>query len=346
MMAGMTTLTRSTLAASIALSLLSGGCFLLGEGGAKFIEADDVRLDLPGAVSDRDVDPSMIHGDLHDAAIRVTEDVNTWVTSMVETSARVVEYLDRVPETSRDGSTRVYGPYADRDGRDLAWLVRIDESADTTTFELHVGPRAAASQAEMSKLMSGSLVATEEDRSGGFTLDFDVVEKYPEVKGEAAKLYTYAGAVDVTFERQLGSEFKHIDMDLQGLSVIYEGFLDDDAFFGDDTYTYHRAADGSGSFRLALLGEWDDFGWSGPAQENMTLEWAWTPTGEGRTRGSIVEVDGVGDMKHGDLALAECFGADGYLTWRQINDAYLVEAPEYNLGDPKSCALGVDAFDK
>ena len=97
---------------------------------------------------------------------------------------------------------------------------------------------------------------------------------------------------------------------------------------------------------LALLGEWDDFGWSGPAQENMTLEWAWTPTGEGRTRGSIVEVDGVGDMKHGDLALEECFGADGYLTWRQINDAYLVEAPEYNLGDPKSCALGVDAFDK
>ena len=38
-------------------------------------------------------------------------------------------------------------------------------------------------------------------------------------------------------------------------------------------------------------------------------------------------------------------GADGFLTWRQINEPYLVEAPDYDLGDPKSCAIGVDAFD-
>lgn len=342
----MTTLTRSTLATSFALSLLSGGCFFLGDSGKHpFIEADDVRLDLPGAVSDRDVDTTMIHGALHDAALRVSEDVNTWITTLVETSARVVEFLDGVPETSRDGNTRVYGPYADRDGRDLSWLIRIGEQDDTTSFEIHVGPRSAASQSDMSKLLSGTLVASEESRSGGFDLDFDVVEKYPEMKGEAGELYTYAGAVSVTFERQLGSEYKHIDMDFQDLSVLYEGFLDDDAFFGDDTYSYHRDADGAGSFRLALLGEWDDFGWSGPAQENMTLEWAWNPKGEGRTRGSIIEVDGVGDMKHGDLALEECFGADGYLTWRQINAPYLVEAPDYNFGDPTSCAITVEAFD-
>ena len=77
----------------------------------------------------------------------------------------------------------------------------------------------------------------------------------------------------------------------------------------------------------------------------MTLEWAWNPKGEGRTRGSIVEVDGVGDMKHGDLALEECFGADGYLTWRQINAPYVVEAPDYNFGDPASCAIAIEAFD-
>ncbi len=342
----MTTLTRSTLATSLTLSLLSGGCFFLGDSGKhQFIDADDVRLELPGAVSDRDVDTTMIHGDLHDAALRVSEDVNTWITTLVETSARVVEFLDGVPETSRDGNTRVYGPYADRDGRDLSWLIRIDEQGDTTSFEIHVGPRSAGSQSDMSKLMSGTLVASEESRSGGFDLDFDVVEQYPEMQGEAAKLYTYAGAVSVTFERQLGSEYKHIDMKFEDLSVLYEGFLDDDAFFSDDTYSYHRDAEGAGNFRLALLGEWDDFGWSGPAQENMTLEWAWNPKGEGRTRGSIVEVDGVGDMKHGDLALEECFGADGYLTWRQINAPYVVEAPDYNFGDPASCAIAIEAFD-
>lgn len=342
----MTTLTRSTLATSLTLSLLSGGCFFLGDSGKhQFIDADDVRLELPGAVSDRDVDTTMIHGDLHDAALRVSEDVNTWITTLVETSAHVVEFLDGVPETSRDGNTRVYGPYADRDGRDLSWLIRIGEQDDTTSFEIHVGPRSAGSQSDMNKLMSGTLVASEESRSGSFDLDFDIVEQYPEMQGEAGKLYTYAGAVSVTFERQLGSEYKHIDMNFEDLSVLYEGFLDDDAFFSDDTYSYHRDADGAGNFRLALLGEWDDFGWSGPAQENMTLEWAWNPKGEGRTRGSIVEVDGVGDMKHGDLALEECFGADGYLTWRQINAPYVVEAPDYNFGDPASCAIAIEAFD-
>lgn len=344
----MTTLTRSTLATSIALSsLLSGGCFLLGErGNNQFIEADDVRFDVPGAISDRKVDTSMIHGDLHDAALLVTADVNGWITTLVETSARVVEILDGVPESSRDGNTRIYGPYADRDGRDLSWLVRIGETDDTTEFEIHVGPRTAKSQSDMSKLMNGTLVVGEDSRSGGFDLDFDVVEKYGEMKGEDRELYTYAGSVSVTFERQLGTEFKHIDMDFQDVSVLYDGFLDSDSFFSDDTYSYHRDAEGGGNFHLALLGEWDDYGWSGPEQENLTLEWAWNPKGEGRTRGTIVEVDGVGDMKHGDLTVEECFNADGYLTWRQINDAYLVEVPDYDMGEAKSCALDVDAFDK
>ena len=43
----MTTLTRSTLATSLTLSLLSGGCFFLGDSGKhQFIDADDVRLEL------------------------------------------------------------------------------------------------------------------------------------------------------------------------------------------------------------------------------------------------------------------------------------------------------------
>lgn len=345
----MTTLTRtlrsSLLAASVALPMLSGGCFFLG-GDTEFLQADDVRLDLPESVRSRDADPTQIHGDIHDAVLRVTEDVNGWVTAMVETSARVVEFLDGIPETSRDGTARVYGPYADRDGRDLSWLVRIDETDEGTVFALHVGPRAAKAQADMHALMSGSLVVGEETRSGGFKLDFDVVEKYSEMKGDALELYTYSGAISVTFERELGSQFKTIDMDFQDLSVLYEGFLDDDAFFSDDTYSYHRDADGAGRFHLALLGEWDNYGWSGPMQETMTLDAAWTPEGAGRTRGTVVESADMGDMKHGDLQVDECFGADGFLTWRKISEAYLVEKPDYDMGDPETCALDVAALDK
>lgn len=39
-------------------------------------------------------------------------------------------------------------------------------------------------------------------------------------------------------------------------------------------------------------------------------------------------------------------GADGYLTWRQISGAYLVEVPDYDMGDAKTCALGVEALGK
>ena len=343
----MTTLTRtlrtSALAASVALPLLSGGCFDFG-GDTQFLQADDVRLELPEAVSNRDADPSQIHGDMHDAVLRVTADVNGWVTAMVENSAKVVSYLDGIPETSRDGTARIYGPYADRDGRDLAWLVRLDETDEGSSFALFVGSRSAKSQDEMAELLSGTLVVGEDTRSGGFVLDFDVVEKYSEMKGPEIDLYTYSGAVSVTFERALGSKYKHIDMDFQDLSVLYEGFLDDDAFFSDDTYSYHREADGAGSFHLALLGEWDDRGWSGPEQETMTLDAAWTPEGAGRTRGTIVESADMGDMKHGDLVVEECFGVDGYLTWRQISEAYLVEVPDYNMGEAKSCALAAPAL--
>jgi hypothetical protein len=54
----------------------------------------------------------------------------------------------------------------------------------------------------------------------------------------------------------------------------------------------------------------------------------------------------MGDMKHGDLKVEECFGADGFLTWRQISAAYLVEVPGYDMGDAGSCALGVEALGK
>lgn len=337
-----TTLRTSVLAAT-ACTLLNGGCFFLG-GDAEFIQGDDVRIELPDGVQSRDVDTSKVHGDVHDLVLVTTDNVNTWVTAIVEGSARAVEFLDQIPETSRDGDVRVYGPYADRDGRDLSWLFRLGETEDGTTSELYVGKRDAGSQADMDLLMSGTLVVGDGTRSGGFDIDFDVVEKYGEMKGERAELYAYSGAVAVTFEREVETQKKHIDLDFQAFTVVYDGFLDSDTFVSDDTYVYHREADGSGSFHLSLLGDWDEYGWSGPAQEEMTLEAAWTPDGDGRTRGTVVEKDGVGDLKHGDLQVDECFGADGYLTWRQISAAYLVDFPDYDFGSEKGCALGTDAL--
>ena len=38
-----------------------------------------------------------------------------------------------------------------------------------------------------------------------------------------------------------------------------------------------------------------------------------------------------------DLFLDECFGADGFLTWRALNEPYAVAAPDYGLGEETSC---------
>ena len=52
---------------------------------------------------------------------------------------------------------------------------------------------------------------------------------------------------------------------------------------------------------------------------------------------SITEVDGVGDMKHGDLSLDECFDGAGVLSYRYLSELYAAEVPGYNMGDEAAC---------
>lgn len=335
----------------LGLSLASTGC-LWGFGGGSntsFVEADDVRLEIPGSedVQSRAAaaDNTMVRGHVHVLAVATANDINAWVTSMVEGAALVVGYLERQPATKREGNTNIYGPYDDNDGRDMSWLVRLDGGLTDSNYELWVGPRGAASQDEMDKLMTGDLHVDGKMRLGGFMLDFDVVEKYPEMKTFEGALYSYSGQANVTFERDTESQKKHIDIDFDNYVVEYTGFLDDDTFSTDKTYVYHRGDDGAGVFHLAVMGEWDEWNWSGPEQEEMILDMAWTAEGAGRTHGQIVEVLG-GDLKYGDVDVQECFGEDGYLTWREINEEYLVLDPDYNFGDSATCALGVEAFDE
>ncbi|MCA9635118.1 MAG: hypothetical protein KC420_03680 [Myxococcales bacterium] len=342
---------RSSLVATAVAGLctLNSGCLLmlsqLGNGGDDdFIEGDDVRLALPSGVSMRAGDPSEIRGDVYVIIDNTIKDTNTWVTGSVEGMAAIYRFLDRRRETSTDGDWRVYGPYADDDGRDLAWLVKLDDVEGVQKFELHVGPRDAKSVADVDKLLDGELSVDQNLRSGGFNLYFDTIEAHPEMKNEDDSLHTFSGMIHVTFERDVDTQRKQIDIKFDDFQVLYQGFLDDDTFFSDETYNYRTEDDGSGSFHLALYGQWDDWGWSGPETEKMVLDMAWTPDGEGRSRGQILEVDGVGDLKHGDLDINECFVSDGYITWRTINDAYIDEVPDYNIGEESVCVLGIEAL--
>ena len=338
-------MTRIASLFALSLSTLSSGCFLFGANDStEFLEGDDVRIELPTSIAPRD-GGAQVRGDLHLAVEYTADQTNAWVTTIVENSAKVVAYLDDIQPTSREGAIRIYGPYDDNEGRDLSWLVRLETLADGSKYELYVGARGAKAQAEMDALMTGDLHHDEKARSGGFTMDLDVVEKHAAMKGPDGDLSVISGTVDVTFTRDVETEEKRIDLDFKEVSVEYLGYLDDDSFYSNDRYAYERKADGSGTFVVAAYGEWDDNGWSGPEQEKMIVQAAWNADGAGRTHGEILEVDGVGDMKYGDLFLDECSGADGFLTWRALNEPYAAAAPGYGFGEEKTCLVAATAFE-
>ena len=332
--------TRSPLVSALATGLLVAslapvsGCLFGGYDGV-FFEAEDMSLDIP-TEGFRDGEA---RGDLWWLINQTAEDTNGWVTSVVETTAYVVEFLNNHRETSRDGSWRVYGPFDDNGGRDIAWLVRVAGDDFDTSFEFLLAPRGTKNPDNFELMADGSLVVADEMRSGNMHIDFDTIEAYPEL--DLTILWSFEGDINIEFERNVDTGEKTIAIDYQEFVATRTGFLDDDVFSSDETYEYHKAGDDSGSFHLALMGEWDTYpyGWSGPQQERLQLDMVWNPDQAGRAFGSITEVDGVGDMKHGDLSLDECFDGAGVLTYRALTELYAAEVPGYNMGDEATCVV-------
>jgi hypothetical protein len=314
----------------------SAGCsWLFGGYDGVFLEAEDVSLDIPSTGFRADA-----QGDLWWLITTTASETNGWVTSVVETTGYIVEFLNNHRESGLDGEWRVYGPFDDNSGRDVTWLVRITGSDLDTSFEFLIAPLGTSKEDEFELMASGSLTVEDELRFGNVDIDFDVIEHYPQL--DWAALWDFSGGINIEFERHVDSGEKTITLQYDNFVANRTGYLDDDRFESNETYAYHKAADGSGSFHLALMGEWDTwpYTWSGPQQERMQLDMQWLPDGTGRAFGSITQVDGVGDMKHGDLSLDECFDASGCVSYRLLTEAYASEVPGgYNLGTPDTCAL-------
>lgn len=340
-MARKTSLFTSSLGAGVLLATLalapSTGC-LFGSGyDGVFLEAEDVSIEVPSS----GFRAGDIHGDAWWLINETTDHVNGWVTTVVETSGYVVEFLSNHRESGLDGTTRIYGPFDDQGGRDVAWLVRIDGTDMDTSFEFLIAPRGTVDDDAFEIMAEGSLTVDDDLRFGNMRIDFDTIEKFPDL--DLTLLWSYAGDINIEFERHVDSGEKTINLEFDGFVANRTGYLEDDHFESDETYEYHKAGDGSGSFHLALMGEWDTYpyGWSGPEQERMQLDMIWTAGNEGRAYGTITEVDGVGDMLHGDLSLDECFDASGFLTYRSLSELYADEVPAYNFGDPAECVVAL-----
>ncbi|PRQ04464.1 hypothetical protein ENSA5_06950 [Enhygromyxa salina] len=330
------TVLRAGLGAGLLLTAIAptSGCLFGGYDGV-FLEAEDVSLEIPSDGFRADG----AKGDAWWLINQTASDVNGWVTTAVETTGYVVEFLNNHRESDLDGTWRIYGPFDDHDGRDVAWLVRINGTDLDTSFEFLLAPRGTTDTDEFVLMTEGNLSVEDDIRSGTMHIDFDTIEMYPDL--DRTLLWSYGGDINIDFERDVASGEKTINIDFDEFVAERTGYLDDDHFESDETYEYHRAGDGAGSFHLALMGEWDTwpYGWSGPEQERMELDMVWTPTNEGRAYGTITEVEGVGDMLHGDLSLDECFDSAGDLTYRALSELYANEVPGYNFGEPDTCVV-------
>lgn len=320
--------TASTLVLAAALAP-TAGCWMSNPG-TPLLEAEDVRMDPPGSSGFRAAGE---RGDVYELALDVSGSVNGWVTDTAVGMSRIVHELNQYPETRTDGDWRVYGPHDDDEGKDGAWMVRLTGDESASSFEVYIGRRGASEDA-MKLLIEGEISVSEQQRDGAFTIDFDTIHAFADVLEDADPSARYGGRIEVTFTRDLETKHKEVDLVLDGF------FYDDgesDLDFDGETYSYRRDERGAGSFHFATWSSFEGSGFSGPALERMDVDMRWDEENAGRARGTIVEVDGEGDLRHGDLAVHECFDANGGLTWRQVSEAYADYDPSYSFGEERSC---------
>jgi hypothetical protein len=319
---------------SVSLGFVAlAGC---GRSNYAFPEADDVRMEPVREYAERSEGE---FGDVYVMSLQGAHEVNGWVGETIETSAAVIELLDRFPASGREDGWDRYGPYDDRLDRDLSWVVRIDGDPEASKFELRVGSLGATEVEQTDLLLSGELAIDDSMRLGHLEIDFDTLEAHPDLKGGPNADRTFAGSLEIDFKRDLESEFKEIDIAYHDFSVVEEYPVPD--YFSAGSYTFHRGAHGSGEFHVDLQATFQSQIWSGPGVEEMILDLEWDEDGAGRGSGQLNEQED-GDLSHGDLAIAECFGSDGKLTYRALNDEYAALFPDYAIGGPEDCALEAD----
>lgn len=301
-----------------------------------FPEADDVRMEPVREYAQR---AEGEFGDVYVMSLQGAHEVNGWVGQTLDTSAAVIELLDRFPRSGEEDGWDRYGPYDDRLGRDLSWTVRITGDEAASRFELRVGRLGARDLDDSDVLLAGEFAIEGEVRSGALMIDFDVIEAHPDLKGGANEDRTFAGSLDIDFLRDASSELKEVDITYHDFSVVEDYPVPD--YFSAGSYLFHRDAAGAGEFHVDLKATFQSQIWSGPGIEEMTLDLEWDEDGAGRGHGQLLEQEG-GDLAYGDLDIDECFGEDGVLTYRALNEAYAEIFPDYAIGRVEDCPLLAD----
>ena len=317
----------------------AGGCLLFGGYDTATIEREDVSLDLYGSNAARS---SGERGEVYTIIAETAYETNTWVAGVVEATSAVTRYLNNYPANETPDGYRTYGPFDDDEGRDLAWVVKIKGDASATEYKVLVGDRGETAS-DMLVLLDGHIEIDGDVRTGGFRLFFDAIEDQPELKDLEDSGTTFSGTIDVSFTRDVSTEEKTVDIQYNDFRAEYTL---GDAWYSDETYAYHRDAEGGGTFHLAVYGTFDDQVFGGYQTNKLELDARWNPQEEGRARGQVLEVENADSiLPAGDLVVHECFDAAGDLTYRALNEPYASEQPGYGLGDPANCVFDESDLD-
>ncbi|HWB78744.1 MAG TPA: hypothetical protein VG755_27465 [Nannocystaceae bacterium] len=325
--------------AALALLLApSAGCWLTGYETA-VIESDDVRIETP----DDAFRASGERGEVYQLAVDSARDTNAWVSDTVEAMGEIVLTLNEYPEDGRDGDWRVYGPYPDDRHDDLAWIVRISGDAKGSSMEVYAGAVGAQRADDMDLLLFGDVAVADSARNGGFAIDFDALNRHPELLERDRDATVLGGTINVDFARDTETLYKQVTIEFDGVKVDDGDNVYD---FDGETYDYERGAKGEGTFHLGARSTFEDESWSGPEIERMAIDMRWTKTFAGRARGTILEGEDGGDLLRGDVEIDECFADRGSLTWRFLTEAYQSLAePGYAFGDEQTCVFTDDELD-
>jgi len=316
--------------AALPLLLLAGGCW---QHSYAFPSSEDVRMAPRDGDSMRESSTAE-YGDVYALGMQTAHEVNGWIGEGVDAAARVIEVLEKLPASSKDGEYDVFGPYHDAE-TDLSWLIRIAGDEGESHFEVLVGAGSSKDASGMEELLDGQIAIDGDVRSGVFAMNFDTVEKF-DLKRGPDRDRTYKGSLEIRFERDTSSEHKLVEIVYDDFEVTQEFPIVE--YFSADRYSFRRNADGAGEFVFGLVSTFQAQVWSGPERERMTLELAWNADGAGVGKEQVLEMeDGEGDLAYGDIVLEECFDEKGYFTWRQLNEPYAGAFPQYGAGDSASC---------
>jgi hypothetical protein len=314
--------------ATTLLAALAGaaGCGLSGRDLA-FVEREDVALALPTARAGADD----VQGEAHELAVISAAEIDGWVADVVDATAGVVAELDDHRETRRDGAFGLYGPFDDPLDRDVTWLVKIADADEPAIFEVWVGPPGAG-EGEVALATHGHLASADGDRSGEITIEYDVLERHPDLRPRGERL---AGAVTVAFERAADSA---------RIELRFAEFVGEDSatsWSDDDTLVHERDADGGALHATFGLDAEMVSGVVGElAIEQIEIDARWDASTAGRVRARAPRsANAENPALPDDLLLHECFDAAGGLTFRELNEPYAADRPAYALGDASTCVF-------